>query len=128
VQRSRPPQENSIHASLERCQFQLTLRQAIALKPDYAEAFSYRGNTLHEMKRFNEALVSYDRAMARPDGVGRQRTFRASAPSSVIISLRLSEQTQRGIPRAIVTIEQPAPSVFANIKRELRTLLDTKGS
>ena len=36
--------------------------------PNYAEALYNRGNTLHELKRFEEALASYDRALAvRPD-------------------------------------------------------------
>ena len=38
--------------------------QAIALKPDYAEAFANRGVALSELKRFGEALQSYDRAIA----------------------------------------------------------------
>ena len=38
------------------------------LRPEYAEAHSNRGNALHELKRFGEALASYDRALAlRPD-------------------------------------------------------------
>ena len=38
------------------------------MRPDYAEAFVNRGVTLHELKRFDEALASYDRAIAlRPD-------------------------------------------------------------
>jgi tetratricopeptide (TPR) repeat protein len=42
--------------------------RALALRPDYAEAFSNRGVTLHELKRFEEALASYDRALTlRPD-------------------------------------------------------------
>ena len=38
------------------------------MRPDYAEALYNRGNTLHELKRFEEALASYDRALTvRPD-------------------------------------------------------------
>ena len=38
------------------------------MRPDYAEALYNRGNTLQELKRFEEALASYDRALAvRPD-------------------------------------------------------------
>ena len=38
------------------------------MRPDYADAFVNRGVTLHELKRFDEALASYDRAIAlRPD-------------------------------------------------------------
>ena len=42
--------------------------RALAIKPDYAEAFNNRGNVLGELKRFEEALTSYDRALAlKPD-------------------------------------------------------------
>ena len=42
--------------------------KAIALKPDYADAFYNLGNILQELKRFDEALASYDRALTlRPD-------------------------------------------------------------
>ena len=38
------------------------------MRPDYAEALSNRGITLRELKRFEEALASYDRALTvRPD-------------------------------------------------------------
>jgi hypothetical protein len=38
------------------------------LRPNFAEALSNRGNTLKELKRFEEALASYDRALTlRPD-------------------------------------------------------------
>jgi protein O-GlcNAc transferase len=38
------------------------------LKPDFAEAFNGRGNALGEVKRFGEALASYERALAlKPD-------------------------------------------------------------
>ena len=41
---------------------------ALAIKPDYAEAFNNRGNTLQELKRLDDALASYDRALAiKPD-------------------------------------------------------------
>ena len=35
--------------------------KAIALKPDYAEAYNNRGNALKELKRPDDALASYDR-------------------------------------------------------------------
>jgi len=38
--------------------------QAIALKPDYAEAYANRGNTLHELQRYDDALLSCDQAIA----------------------------------------------------------------
>jgi protein O-GlcNAc transferase len=38
------------------------------VRPDYAEALSNRGNILQELKRFDDALASYDRALSvRPD-------------------------------------------------------------
>jgi tetratricopeptide (TPR) repeat protein len=39
-------------------------RQAIALKPDYAEAHYNLGNTLQELGRLDEALASYTQAIA----------------------------------------------------------------
>jgi predicted O-linked N-acetylglucosamine transferase (SPINDLY family) len=42
--------------------------QAIQLKPDYAEAWSNRGNALHELKRYDEAIASHERALElKPD-------------------------------------------------------------
>ena len=42
--------------------------RALAMRPDYAEAFSNRGLTLHELQRFEEALASYDQALIlRPE-------------------------------------------------------------
>ncbi|HMK88288.1 MAG TPA: tetratricopeptide repeat protein [Methylocystis sp.] len=44
--------------------------RAIALKPDYAEAYNNRGNALRELKRLEEAAASYDKAIAlKPDYV-----------------------------------------------------------
>jgi tetratricopeptide (TPR) repeat protein len=38
------------------------------VKPDYAEAFNNRGNALQALKRLDEALASYDKALAfKPD-------------------------------------------------------------
>ena len=42
--------------------------KAIALKPDYPEAYSNRGLVLQELRRLDEALASYDKAIAlKPD-------------------------------------------------------------
>ena len=42
--------------------------QAIALKPDFAEAHSNLGNTLQELGRLDEAEASYNQAVAlKPD-------------------------------------------------------------
>jgi tetratricopeptide (TPR) repeat protein len=42
--------------------------RALQIRPNYAEAHSNRGGTLHELGRFDEALESFDRALkARPD-------------------------------------------------------------
>jgi predicted O-linked N-acetylglucosamine transferase (SPINDLY family) len=38
--------------------------KAISLKADYAEAWSNKGNTLHELKRYSEALTHYDKAIS----------------------------------------------------------------
>jgi protein O-GlcNAc transferase len=36
--------------------------RALALKPDFAEAWQARGNALDELKRHDEALAAYDKA------------------------------------------------------------------
>ena len=42
--------------------------RAIALRPDYAEAYNNRGNALMDLKRPADALASYDKAIAlKPD-------------------------------------------------------------
>ena len=42
--------------------------KAIALKPDFAEAYKNRGNALKDLKRHADALASYDKAFAlKPD-------------------------------------------------------------
>ena len=45
-------------------------REAIGLKPDYAEAHCNLGNTLKELGRLDEAETSYGKAIAlKPDYV-----------------------------------------------------------
>ncbi len=45
-----------------------SFERALALKPDFAEAFINRGNAQRDLKRLDEALASYDQALARqPD-------------------------------------------------------------
>jgi tetratricopeptide (TPR) repeat protein len=41
-----------------------SLDRAIALRPNYAEAFNNRANVLRDLERFDEALESYERAIA----------------------------------------------------------------
>jgi len=42
--------------------------QSIQLKPDYAEAWNNRGNALHDLKRYEEAITDYDKALnLKPD-------------------------------------------------------------
>jgi predicted O-linked N-acetylglucosamine transferase (SPINDLY family) len=42
--------------------------QALSLNPDYAEAWSNKGNVLHELKQDNEALAHFDKALSlKPD-------------------------------------------------------------
>ncbi len=42
--------------------------KALAIRPDYAEALTSRGNALVELRRLDDAVASYDRALAiRPD-------------------------------------------------------------
>ena len=44
------------------------MTKLLALKPDCAEAYSNRGNVLTALRRYNEAVLSYDRALAlKPD-------------------------------------------------------------
>ena len=40
----------------------------LIVRPDYAESILDRGNALHQLQRHEDALASYDRALAlRPD-------------------------------------------------------------
>ena len=45
-----------------------SFKRAIAIKPDYADAFYNQGNALRKLDRYAEALKSFDRAIAlRPN-------------------------------------------------------------
>ena len=54
--------------------------QALALKPDYAEALNNRGSALQQMKRHEEALASYDRALSAP---GQPHAFGGAAMAAL---------------------------------------------
>jgi protein O-GlcNAc transferase len=53
--------------------------QALALKPDYAEACYSQANALLELKRFEEALTSYDRALTLKPGYAEAFNGRGNA-------------------------------------------------
>ena len=45
-----------------------SFERAVAVQPDYAEAFNNRGNALFDLGRNEDALASYDQALAlQPD-------------------------------------------------------------
>ena len=54
--------------------------QALALRPDYPEAFNNRGEALQQLKRHDEALASYDRALRRP---GQAHAFGGAAMAAL---------------------------------------------
>src|SRR5262245_8425408 len=67
------------------------------MKPDYADAFNDRGNALRELKRFDEALASYDKALVlKPDFAGalNNRAF-------VLMDLGRFAEAQRDLYQAI---------------------------
>ena len=68
----RPQQPRQCAQDLKRLEEALaSYDKALALKPDFAEAYNNRGNALKELKRLDEALASYDRALAiKPDYAG----------------------------------------------------------
>jgi tetratricopeptide (TPR) repeat protein len=59
----------------------------------YAEALSNRGNTLHGLKRFEEAMASYDRALKlQPDYAEalllmQRRSYPGAAPYPISIGI-----------------------------------------
>jgi len=38
--------------------------KALSLKPDYHQAWTNKGATLHEIKHFDEAIAHYDKALS----------------------------------------------------------------
>ncbi len=61
-------QANALHAQGHSLQALELFDRALALEPDFVEAYSNRGNALRRLKRFNDAMASYDAAIAlRPD-------------------------------------------------------------
>ena len=68
-----------------------------ALRPDYAEALNNRGVTLQELKRFEEALASYDRALGAAAGLcrGAQQSWRHPAGAEAVRRRRWRATTAR---------------------------------
>jgi predicted O-linked N-acetylglucosamine transferase (SPINDLY family) len=71
----RPELHNNIGVAHERLgelkQAAEALKRAIALKPDYAEAYAHLGNVCRKASRFDEAARSYERALGlNPDSAG----------------------------------------------------------
>ena len=84
--------------------------KAIALKPDYAEAYNNRGNALSELKRHEEALASYDKAIAlKPDYAEAYNNRgdcaqRPEAPRGGAGELRQGDRAEARLCRGILTI------------------------
>ncbi len=57
----------------------LVYGQAIALKPDFAEAHVNRGNVLMRLNRLEDAVASFDRAIALKPGAGEIHSNRGNA-------------------------------------------------
>ena len=53
--------------------------KAIALKPDYANAYNNRGNALNALKRHDEAIASFDKAIALKPEFAEAHNNRANA-------------------------------------------------
>ncbi len=61
-------QANALHAQGQSLQALELFDRALALEPDFVEAYSNRGNALRRLKRFSEAMASYGTAITlRPD-------------------------------------------------------------
>jgi tetratricopeptide (TPR) repeat protein len=71
--------------------------QAIALKPDYVEAYFNRGNALLELKRRDEAVASYDKAIALKPGLAEAYCKRGNA----LYHLRRLDEALASAERAI---------------------------
>jgi len=103
--------------------------EAIALKPDYAEAHNNRGDALFELKRLKEALASYDRAVSiKPDYVeafnNRGSRFSNSNGS------RRHSRAATGRSRSSQIMPRPSPTVatrFSNSDASRRHWRATTG-
>ena len=81
-------------------------RQAIALKPDYAQAHNNLGNTLQELGRFDEAEASYRQAIAlKPDYANAQNN---------LVGLLTIYTSQTKSPQLIVTVDQEIKGIKLN--------------
>jgi tetratricopeptide (TPR) repeat protein len=70
---------------------------ALALKPDFAEAFSNRGNALQDLKRLDEALASFDKAVALKPGFAEAHYNRGN----VLMELRRLDEALASFDRAL---------------------------
>ena len=71
--------------------------KAIALKPDFAEAYSNRGNALRDLKRPEEALASYDKTIALKPDYAEAYSNRGSA----LLDLKRAEEALASYDKAI---------------------------
>ena len=90
--------------------------KAIALKPDYAEAFNNRGIALKELKRLDEALASYDKAIALKPGYADAFNNRGNA----LKELKLFDEALASFDKAIAL---KPDSADAYLNRALTRLL-----
>jgi tetratricopeptide (TPR) repeat protein len=92
-----------------------SLGAAIALKPDYAEAFCNRGNVLAELKRLDEALASFDRAIAL-----KPRYARALANRGTMLQQLDRSEEARGNLESAIAFEPHFAEAHYNLANILR--------
>ena len=56
----------------------MSFDRALAIKPDHANALNCRGNALSSLKRFEEALASFDKVLAVKPGSATKRDYAAA--------------------------------------------------